>query len=244
MVISHKYKYLFIENGQTGCTAIRKELIENYDGVPILRKHSIYSEFLNIASEEEKEYFVFITVRNPLDKAVSSYLKYKNDHRNRYTDRINLRGRQAIIDLRHLYHYKNISKKNYSFKDYLASNKWLPYDDMSTLKFSKDIRTIKFENLNNDFQQVLQEIGIEPIRDLPKYNSTESKSHYLDFYTDDVVKKIAFQKFGVFMKYWDYQWPKTWPKYNISNYEKIKWNFFHSIRKYTWGEFRKGLKDA
>ena len=56
MVISHRFKYLFIETPQTGSWAIRDELIKNYHGLPILSKHSVFSEFLEIASEEEKTY--------------------------------------------------------------------------------------------------------------------------------------------------------------------------------------------
>ena len=77
MVISHYYKYIFIETPQTGCSAIRNELLENYKGEIILNKHSVYSEFLASASKEEREYFAFSSIRNPLDKHTSSFLKLK-----------------------------------------------------------------------------------------------------------------------------------------------------------------------
>ena len=67
MIISHKYKYLFVELPLTASTAVSKELRENYDGESILYKHATYHEFLKIASPEEKKYFVFSGMCNPLD---------------------------------------------------------------------------------------------------------------------------------------------------------------------------------
>ena len=79
MIISHEYKYLFIEIPLTASWAIQLELCQFYGGAPILHKHATYAEFRNIASEEELNYLVFATVRNPLDKIVSRYHKIVND---------------------------------------------------------------------------------------------------------------------------------------------------------------------
>jgi len=46
MVYSEKYNYLFVQLPRTGNTAISKELIENYSGQRILKKHSKYKEFI------------------------------------------------------------------------------------------------------------------------------------------------------------------------------------------------------
>jgi hypothetical protein len=73
MVISHTYKYLFVELPHTASTAIHQELCENYEGIPIIRKHAPYHEFIRIATAEEKVYFVLSGIRNPLDEAVSIY---------------------------------------------------------------------------------------------------------------------------------------------------------------------------
>ena len=54
MIISHKYKYVFVGLPLAASTAISKELCEQYDGKAILAKHSIYQDFLKIATEEEK----------------------------------------------------------------------------------------------------------------------------------------------------------------------------------------------
>ncbi len=44
MIISHKYKYLFIELPRTGTTAISKELRERYAGELIYEKHTKYEK--------------------------------------------------------------------------------------------------------------------------------------------------------------------------------------------------------
>jgi hypothetical protein len=50
-------------------------LCELYDGEKILSKHSRYHEFLKIASEEEKKYFVFSGIRNPMDMVCERIFK-------------------------------------------------------------------------------------------------------------------------------------------------------------------------
>jgi hypothetical protein len=92
LIISHQHRYLFVELPRTGSTAIRHELRELYDGTPILHKHSTYDEFRRQASVAELQYFVFSTVRNPLDDAVSRYFKLKTDHNLRFSNRPNIRS--------------------------------------------------------------------------------------------------------------------------------------------------------
>ena len=86
MIISRKHNYVFVEMPRTGCTAVGKELLSQYGGERILRKHSTYPDFLRIATDDEKRYFVFSGVRNPLDDAVSHYFKLKTDHHSRFSD--------------------------------------------------------------------------------------------------------------------------------------------------------------
>ena len=86
MVISHKHKYLFIQIPQTASSAIAKELCEIYNGSHILRKHSHYFEFEQQASPDEKKYFAFAGIRNPLDTTVSVYYKFLTNHRQKFTN--------------------------------------------------------------------------------------------------------------------------------------------------------------
>ena len=55
------------------------ELCENYAGEMILHKHASYDEYLAQANPDEKRYFSFAGVRNPLDVAVSRYELRKSE---------------------------------------------------------------------------------------------------------------------------------------------------------------------
>lgn len=70
VIISDRHRYLFVELPRTGSTAVHRELKARYDGTPILTKHATYRDFLKVATENQKRYFVFSSVRNPLDDAV------------------------------------------------------------------------------------------------------------------------------------------------------------------------------
>src|SRR5690242_2440526 len=108
MVISDKYKYVFVELPLTGSTAISNELCEMYDGKKILRKHSKYQEFLEVAKEEQKKYFVFSGIRNPMDLVVSEFLKKKNNHKQRYTTPSEWRRNGGTLSDKELQLYKEI----------------------------------------------------------------------------------------------------------------------------------------
>ena len=75
MIISHKYKFLFIGLPFSASSAITKDLHAKYEGEPYLRKHSLYHEFIKIATKKEKDYFVFAVLRNPMEIVITTYSK-------------------------------------------------------------------------------------------------------------------------------------------------------------------------
>lgn len=126
MIISHEYKYLFVELPRTGTTAIAKELIENYKGESVFNthsknKHAHYDDFLKQASDEEKNYFVFSCIRNPIDRTLTRYYKLKTKYMNPEEDiaRFKKQGRKVSLQTYYLYlQFKFIHKKNASFSQY------------------------------------------------------------------------------------------------------------------------------
>jgi hypothetical protein len=60
MVISHKYKYLFIEFPLTGSTSVSKAFVDNYNGERIIFKHASYFDFKKVATGDEKNTSFFL----------------------------------------------------------------------------------------------------------------------------------------------------------------------------------------
>ena len=57
MIISHKYKFVFIGLPFSASSAITKDLYDKYEGEVFLRKHALYQDFIRYANEQEKTIF-------------------------------------------------------------------------------------------------------------------------------------------------------------------------------------------
>ncbi len=239
MVISHKYKYLFVELPLTGSTAVSKELREQYDGSLILAKHSTYLNFLADATEEERSYFVFSAVRNPLDQAASHYFKYKSNHKNRFTDPERLsqnRGPGKYVDLKK---FRYVCENNADFADFFLKFYKIPYNNWSSLSHKKFDFVMRFENLQNDFAAVLELIGIEPRRPLPQRNRTAQKEKdFAAYFNTPVVINRAMRVFGPYMHEWGYDFPPEWGYTGVPWWNRIEFEFFNIFRNFYWRYLR------
>ena len=207
MIIGHMYQYLFVELPNTGSTAIRRELCELYGGEPILSKHSYYEEFLRTASPEEKTYFTFSCIRNPLDIAVSLYFKYKTNWKDVFTDP-ELTGLRPPTPVQRRYEF--IQRNDADFATYFKRFYRLPYDDWSSLSHKAFDYVIRFERLDRDFAQVLDMLKIPQQRPLAVVNRTAEKSDdFWSYYTPE-IRNQAVKRFGPFMERWSYGFPSDW----------------------------------
>ncbi len=234
MIISHEYQYLFVELPRTGSTAISRELRETYSGLPILDKHATYYQFLKTARPQERKYFVFSGIRNPLDDAVSIYVQYKNNHNNRWTDpvkRARNRGIGGYIDNKV---YDWIQKNDVDFETYFLTFYRIPYNRWASLSHKNFNYIIRFEHLADDFAEALRRIGIEPKRPLPIANKTEGKiSDFTSYYTPRSIKR-AKRVFGPFMVEWGYEFPQEWGRYTAPWWSQAEFQFFNVLRYVYW----------
>ncbi|MCB0170640.1 MAG: sulfotransferase family 2 domain-containing protein [Anaerolineae bacterium] len=214
MVISHEHKYLFVELPLTGSTAVREELCAYYDGVPILTKHSSYSTFVRNASSDEKEYFVFSCIRNPLDTVVSHYFKLRTNHwKFDSQKRINKRNilNRVLYRFGHLRQFRFIQDNQADFPTFFLKFYTLPYDNWSSLDHQNFDVVIRFERLSGDFAKVIELIGLEQQRSLPVKNKTSDKaSNFWSYYDTPTVRKRAKSVFMPFMNKWGYNFPADW----------------------------------
>lgn len=239
MIISHRHKYIFVQLPRSGSTAIGRELLNLYDGEDILYKHCTYHEFSRTATEEEKQYFVFSCIRNPLDDAVSRYYKLKTNFRDRYTDSAKVaRRRQNFVERIEdkLFHY--IQDNEADFEDFFLRFYLFPYNDWSSIDHKNFDFVIRFENIVEDFAEALRLMGVEQKRPLPVRNKTpERQKGYLSYYTPRAIKR-ARRIFGPYMQEWGYEMPADWNVPAVSWVNQAEYKIFTFFRTIYWKYFR------
>lgn len=236
MIISHRYRYLFIENPLTASWAIRRELCEFYGGEPILHKHATYPEFRKIASRDEQRYFVFITVRNPLDVLVSRYLKYKHDHEGAFSDPNAVN--ENLADYSDRIKYDFIRETNSPYPVYFLKFYRRPYSDLADISSSRLDFVIHYEQLQEDFTRLLDKLGIEPVRPIPIVNRTSGKKgDWVSYYTPEILPR-ARQVCGPFIEKWGYSFPDGWGEYRESLISRWKFRWVSGVKNAYIHHFR------
>lgn len=236
MVISHKYRYLFIELPKTGSSAIHHELIKKYEGKRILQKHSLYHHFLRVASPEEKRYFVFSTIRNPLDETVSRYFGYKMDWQLGFRN-LKAANRRHLVSRYHERRYSYIHENEADFPAYFRRFCRLPYSNASSLAHDRFDFILRFEHLANDFEELLQILNIAQIRPLPRENVTPGRSEdFLSYYVPSIRERARYV-FGPFMNRWGYEFPDEWGDSTVSRFAWYNFRLINLVRKIYWKHF-------
>jgi hypothetical protein len=83
--------------------------------------------------------------------------------------------------------------------------------------------------LQDDFELVLDKLGLERVRSLSHVNPTADKERpFLSYYTADVYEHAA-RIFGPFMRKWDYRFPSEWGKIRMSPWTVI---LFYALAMY------------
>lgn len=238
MIISHSHKYLFVELPRTGSTAVRRELIENYDGTKILNRHSTYFDFLRICTSEEKKYFVFSCIRNPLDVAVSLYFQLKTNHNEKYTDPEMLKRRKSIVERIQNLMFNHVQDSNADFQTFFLRWFFVPYNNWASISYSHYDFVMRFENLQEDFTTALHMIGLEPKRSLPAKNVTAVRDkNFLSYYSPKTIRR-AKRVFGPFMKQWGYQFPSEWGDSSVQWWNQLEYDALTMVRTIYWRHLR------
>lgn len=245
MIVSDVHKYIYVQIPHTGSTTIGEELIEHYDGRPVLSKHSYPHELFRKESKKYRDYYLFASIRNPLDERVSIYYKLKTNHLGLYAE-----------DAYETYHNVNNSKvvkerkwrtflgKNryefckdpeVTFEDYFLRYCYLSYNNPICILKERYSKILRFESLSDDFHTALSEIGITPKRHLPHGNRTSKNESWENEYKSSRSRKRARHLYQPFMASWGYCFPKDWgipAKPNLS--DEIAFRATTLLRKSIW----------
>jgi hypothetical protein len=209
MIVSQKHRYVFVELPLTGSSAISAELRANYDGVEVLHKHSRYHEFLAHCTPEQRKYFVFSGIRNPLDTMVSKYVKFREDHRGDMTNPALLAENGGWVSKEQVERFEFIRQEKADFPAYFRRFHRHPYDNWSRLHHRQFDHIIRFENVTQGFEAALKAIGLSAVRALPVKNKTDKKADFLSYYTPEIYAHAA-AILGPFMRDWGYELPREW----------------------------------
>lgn len=234
MIISDEHRYVFVELPRTGSTAVATELVENYGGRAILGKHSTYRDFLRVATPEQKSYFVFSGIRNPLDVAVSRYVQLKTNKGQRFTDPIKLVDRNTAVEKMENRVYRWVQQNDATFEQFLRRWYLLPYDTWASLDHKRMDMVLRFENLAEDFAEVIGRIGLEPVRPLPIVNPTPARARQFETYYTPAAIARAVWVFGPYMEEFGYDFPETWPKRRAPAGSRFFQRFLRFFRGLYW----------
>lgn len=208
MVISHQHRYLFIEHPFTASWAIRHELCDSYGGEPILRKHASYRDFLRIAEQTWPGYFVFGTVRHPLDEVVSRYFRLKSNHKGVQTGQDALST--LLIEQADREKFNFVQTNNASFEMYFRRYHQHPFSSTIDLNAGRFDFVLRYESLEVDFETALDHLHLRSLRPIPIMNPTAQRERdWRQYYTDAIIPQ-AKRMFWPFMRRWDYAFPAEW----------------------------------
>lgn len=175
MIISKKHKYIFVGLPFSASSAISKELIEQYNGLSFLQKHSNIPILKNKISL--KNYFVFGVYRNPIEICFSRFMKLKYNEKGIFTNSKFFKENGGHINLKTRKLRDRILDEDWTFDDYLnhQSKGLIPYDNYFSINKKYFSFVMNFGRLSSDFEVALKKCGIEPKRSLPVYNKTKLK---------------------------------------------------------------------
>jgi chondroitin 4-sulfotransferase 11 len=218
MIISDSHKFIFVKIPKSAGTSISNYLdpylnqgfrnLDLGDHEPLAVDYTGSNEEQTISAILKKNnidadnYFKFSFVRNPWDVRVSRYF-YLRDTEIAYNTERNLPTNTSALYL--------------DFKPWCLSSGWFPCRNWPHKNKTKggqigflqndnleiDIDYIgKFENLQEDFNNICDQIGIEN-KKLPHHNKSKHK-HYTEYY-DDETRQIVAEKYAKDIEYFGYK---------------------------------------
>jgi hypothetical protein len=206
MLLSHKYRFLFVHIAKTGGTSVRTALNRlrwrdpmYYLMLPCHRLSSLTGHRLGtkfprhshiVAAKEMlpeefyRQLFKFAFVRNPWDLQVSSFHHIRRE-RPQYMN--------GISDFNEFMRWKFDPDRPYQY--HIDTSLSLQSDYLVDLHGNDQMDFIgHFENLQDDFDHVCRTVGVAPIS-LPFKRQSKSRDQDYRSYYDDEVAELTGQHF-------------------------------------------------
>jgi len=222
MIISHEHRYLFVEVPHTGSHSIASELIKFYGGERILRKHANLTQFMAQATPDERAYFIFGTVRNPLDAALTDYSKLQSNHREQFTNPAMLMANGGHVTEQHLREFDFVHNHGRSFPEFLRAFRRKVYHNWFLVGAQRFDYVLRFEQLAADYATVINLLGLELVRNLPHVNPTKKKARDFQAEYPPEIRPFVARYYGPFMRRWGYEFPESWDKLHVPLSSRVR----------------------
>lgn len=204
MLVSLRYKFIFVHIAKTGGTSVRAAL-NGYKwrdpyrmlqfvcsrmsgftghrlGCKIPRHARAIAAMEMLPREMFERFFKFAFVRNPWDLQVSSFHHIRRE-------RPHLLEQAGIRDFESFLGWKIKEKRNYHY--IIDTSIELQSDYLIDLHGNVIVDFIgKYEQLEDDFEEACRRIGIRPPQ-LPHKRKATDRTHYRKYYTDETAGLVA-----------------------------------------------------
>ena len=207
MLISHRYKFLFVSVPKTGTVSMLKALHPYGD---VFNTPNPFSPlYLHNKAEKIKklfiengwnwdEYFKFGFVRNPWDSLVSQYF-YKIN----FAERQKTNAPYNKLFMLHCKKFKYLCK---DFNSAVISNMLTTTNQKNWVFDDKNKNLLnfigRFENMDQDFKTACEKINLPQI-ELKRFNRT-THENYKTYYTEETIKIIE-EKFKEDIRIFNYK---------------------------------------
>lgn len=202
MLLSLRYKFLFVHIAKTGGTSIRatlnryrwrdphyvptaicsriSSLTGHRIGCKLPRHAKIIAAYEMLPREVFRNLFKFAFVRNPWDLQVSSYHHIRRE-------RPHLMSGNA--DFESFLRFKLDPQRTYQY--HIDTSIELQSDYLIDLRGNTLVDYIgRYENITGDFEEICNRIGIHPPR-LPHRRRAEDRKDYRSYYSDATAELIT-----------------------------------------------------
>jgi len=202
-IISQKHKFIYIPIPKVACSSIKKSLLPIFDLDYNLNPHQ--APFPTIPNREiiaQKEYLTFAFVRNPWDRLVSCYRSKIRSASVNYPSMVN------GVFVGFLKKYGNRFYADMTFTDFTTEVCRIP-DSISDPHFRSQYYSLapngellpnflgRFENLENDFQEICRIAGL-PLKLPHMFGNKAKEDHkkpwvkvdYRGYYTKELEEMV------------------------------------------------------
>ncbi|MEM6365042.1 MAG: sulfotransferase family 2 domain-containing protein [Planctomycetota bacterium] len=225
MVICDDLKLAFIEIPNTGCTAVRKTLVENYGGRGILHKHAIYYELRRELGSRINDFQVFATVRSPLDTILTQFRKLETQHKERFTEPE--RRQHWSLTSRHWKMHRDV-EDGMSFSDFLTKYFARIYHNYYLVGTQHASQVMRYSSLQDDFRSVLQMAGVTEPVEIAVANQTSGKPKIESAYGPSIRDHVV-RVFGPFMHQWGLEFPGSWNVADVPSSSMTRYRYTEKV---------------